>query len=63
MGYKLFYRVVFSLFLSLNVLVYLAKTGNSPIQYLGLSLVTFGLAYLFAMLVFRKIGWKKEEID
>jgi hypothetical protein len=63
MGYKQFYRFVFALFLSLNALVYLAKSGYDALQYFSAAFVTFSLAYLFAMLFFRKIGWRKQEAN
>lgn len=63
MGYKQFYRFVFALFLSLNVLVYLAKSGAAPLHYFSAAVVAFCISYLFAMLMFRKIGWRKEEIN
>jgi len=61
MGYKQFYRFVFALFLSLNVLVYLAKSGATPLYYFSAAVVTFSISYLFAMLMFKKIGWRKQE--
>jgi hypothetical protein len=59
MGHKQFYRFVFALFVSLNLLVYLMKIGHEPVYYFSASVATFGGAYLFAMLVFRRFGWKK----
>jgi hypothetical protein len=59
MGHKQFYRFVFALFVSLNLLVYLVKTGHEPVYYFSASAATYGAAYLFAMLVFRRFGWKK----
>jgi hypothetical protein len=63
MGYRQFYRFVFSLFLSLNVLVYFAKTGQPPLYYTSAAVAVFGLAYLLAMLVFKRLGWKKQADD
>ena len=63
MGYRQFYRFVFALFLSLNALVYLAKSGYEPMQYVSATIITFSVAYVFAMLFFRKIGWRKQEAN
>jgi hypothetical protein len=59
MGHKQFYRFVFALFVSLNLLVYMMKMGHEPLHYFFASALTFGSAYLFAMLVFRRFGWRK----
>lgn len=61
MGHKQFYRFIFSLFVSLNILVYLAKTGYEPLHYSSAAVLTFGLAYLFAVVVFRRLGWRKSD--
>lgn len=59
MGHKRFYRFVFALFVSLNLLVYLIKIGFEPLYYISASCMVFASAYLFAMLVFRRFGWGK----
>ncbi len=59
MGHKQFYRFVFALFTSLNLLVYMMKIGYEPLYYFSASALAFIGAYLFAMLVFRRFGWKK----
>lgn len=63
MGYRQFYRFVFSLFLSLNILVYFAKSGQTLLYSAAAALITFGLSYLLAMIVFRRIGWNKQGFD
>lgn len=59
MGHRQFYRFVFALFVSLNLLVYLMKVGFEPAQYFSATAIAFAGAYLFAMLVFRRFGWRK----
>lgn len=59
MGHKQFYRFVFALFVSLNLLVYLIKMGYAPLHYFSAAIIAFGTSYLFAMLVFRRFGWRK----
>ena len=63
MGYKQFYRFVFSLFLSMNILVYLAKNGYSPLYSGAATVITFGLSYLAAVVMFKKIGWRKHDVE
>lgn len=63
MGHKQFYRFIFALFLSLNILVYLAKTGHPPVYYGSASVLTFGLSYVFAMFAFKRLGWRKQRED
>lgn len=63
MGYRQFYRFVFSLFLSLNILVYLAKNGYSPLYSGAATVITFGLSYLVAFVLFKKIGWRKQSVE
>jgi len=61
MKYKQFYYFTFAFFLSLNVLVYLAKSGHSVFYFIFPAFIAFVLAYFFAKLAFRKIGWRKHE--
>ena len=68
MGHKQFYRFVFALFVSLNLMVYLMKMKRiegllkliyKPSTYFSATFLAFGAAYLFAVIVFRRFGWRK----
>jgi hypothetical protein len=59
MGHKQFYRFVFALFVSLNLMVYLMKMDYKPFTYFSATFLAFGAAYLFAVIVFRRFGWRK----
>lgn len=61
MGHKQFYRFIFAFFVSLNILVYLMKSGEHSTNYTAAALLTFAASYLFALFAFRNFGWRKKE--
>lgn len=61
MGHKQFYRFIFALFISLNILVYLMASGERSTNYTAAFVLTFAASYLFALFAFRNFGWRKKE--
>jgi uncharacterized membrane protein YagU involved in acid resistance len=60
MSERRFYYFIFSLLFSINFFVYSYKNQVELTKSIAIGVSAFIGAYLFASVVFRKLGWQKQ---